>query len=53
MRRQRFYFRIRIRKGSKKVAAAVEMRGITKKFGDFTANDNINFQVEWAQIHGI
>ena len=35
------------------MAAAVEMRGITKKFGDFTANDNINFQVEWAQIHGI
>lgn len=35
------------------MATAVEMRGITKKFGDFTANDNINFQLEWAEIHGI
>lgn len=35
------------------MAAAVEMRGITKKFGDFTANDHINFQLEWAEIHGI
>lgn len=35
------------------MALAVEMRNITKKFGDFVANENINFQVKWAEIHGI
>lgn len=35
------------------MALAVEMRDITKKFGNFVANENINFQLEWAEIHGI
>ena len=29
----------------------VEMLGITKKFGDFCANKDINFQVEKGEIH--
>lgn len=35
------------------MALAVEMQGVTKKFGDFVANENIDFQLEWAEIHGI
>lgn len=35
------------------MAFAVEMRNITKKFGNFTANDNVNLQLEWGEIHGI
>lgn len=30
---------------------AVEMRNITKRFGSFTANDQINFLVEKGEIH--
>ena len=30
---------------------AVEMRGITKRFGSFTANDHIDFCVEKGEIH--
>ena len=30
---------------------AVEMRGITKRFGGFTANDNVNLLVEKGEIH--
>ncbi|MFT4147936.1 MAG: ABC transporter ATP-binding protein [Micrococcaceae bacterium] len=29
----------------------LELRGITKKFGDFTANDNIDLVVEPAEVH--
>ena len=32
------------------MALAVEMQGVTKKFGDFVANENIDFQLEWAEI---
>jgi len=32
---------------------SLELRGITKTFGSFTANDSINFKVETAQIHAI
>jgi len=35
------------------MAYAVEMRGITKKFGNFIANDQVYFQMEWGEIHGI
>ena len=35
------------------MALAVEMHNITKKFGNFVANDRINFQLQWAEIHGI
>ena len=35
------------------MALAVGMQGVTKKFGDFVANENIDFQLEWAEIHGI
>ena len=35
----------------KNFAPAVEMRGITKKFGDFTANDAIDLVVEKGEIH--
>lgn len=31
----------------------VEMRNITKKFGDFTANDNINLDVRKGEIHAL
>ena len=31
----------------------VEMKGITKRFGSFTANDNINIGVERGQIHAL
>ncbi|MDQ0223157.1 ABC transporter ATP-binding protein [Streptococcus moroccensis] len=31
----------------------IEMRGITKKFGDFTANDNINLNVKKGEIHAL
>ena len=30
---------------------AVEMIGITKRFGDFTANNNVNFFVKKGEIH--
>lgn len=33
--------------------AAIEMRGITKTFPGVTANDNIDFVVERAEIHGL
>ena len=35
------------------MALAVEMQEITKKFGNFTANDKVNLQLKWAEIHGI
>lgn len=31
----------------------IEMRGITKKFGDFKANDNINLEVRKGEIHAL
>ena len=31
----------------------IEMRNIVKKFGDFTANDNINLTVHKGEIHAI
>ncbi|MGT2784715.1 ABC transporter ATP-binding protein [Streptococcus merionis] len=31
----------------------IEMRGITKKFGDFTANDNVNLNVRKGEIHAL
>ncbi|VEJ35119.1 Xylose import ATP-binding protein XylG [Aedoeadaptatus ivorii] len=34
-------------------APAVEMRGITKKFGDFVANDTIDLVVEKGEIHAL
>mgnify|MGYP000638779339 CR=1 FL=1 len=30
---------------------AIEMRGITKRFGNFTANDHIDFCVEKGEVH--
>jgi ABC-type uncharacterized transport system ATPase subunit len=35
------------------VPAVVEMLGITKRFGSFTANDNINLIVEKGEIHAL
>ena len=32
---------------------AVEMRGITKRFGPLTANDGVNFTVERGEIHAL
>ena len=32
---------------------SLELRGITKTFGSFTANDSINLKVETGQIHAI
>ena len=37
----------------KKLAPAVEMRGITKIFGDFKANDGIDLVVEKGEIHAL
>lgn len=31
----------------------IEMRGITKQFGDFKANDNINLSVQKGEIHAL
>ena len=31
----------------------IEMRGIVKKFGDFTANDGIDLTVHKGEIHAI
>ena len=32
---------------------SLELRGITKRFGSFTANDSIDLKVETGQIHAI
>ena len=32
---------------------AVEMRNITKKFGNFTANYNINLEIKKGEIHAL
>ena len=32
---------------------SLELRGITKTFGSFTANDSIDLRVETGQIHAI
>ena len=37
----------------KKLAPAVEMRGITKLFGNFKANDGIDLVVEKGEIHAL
>lgn len=31
----------------------IEVRELTKKYGDFTANENINFAVRRGEIHAI
>ena len=31
----------------------VEMKNITKKFGNFTANDNINLTVHKGEVHAL
>ena len=31
----------------------IEMRKITKKFGDFVANDHINLEVKKGEIHAL
>ncbi len=40
-------------KNSENKPIAVEMRGITKKFGNFTANDNIDLLVHKGEIHAL
>src|SRR5271155_4353529 len=32
---------------------AVELRGLTKRFGDVVANDGVNLQVQAGSIHGL
>lgn len=32
---------------------ALQMEGITKKFGDIYANDNVTFSVKWGEIHAL
>lgn len=34
-------------------SAAVELRDLTKRFGDVTANDGVNLRVETGTIHGV
>jgi len=31
----------------------LEMKGITKKFGDLSANNNVNFELFRGEIHGL
>lgn len=31
----------------------IEVRDLTKKYGDFTANDKINFTIREGEIHAI
>ncbi len=38
---------------SKEEHKLIEMKNITKKFGDFTANDNINLSVAKGEIHAL
>lgn len=39
--------------GENRADLSVEMIGITKRFGSFTANDNIHLQVKRGEIHAI
>lgn len=39
--------------GNEQKTAAVEMKGIVKKFGDFVANDHINLTVQKGEVHAI
>jgi len=32
---------------------AVQLRGITKRFGSFTANDNIDIDIHFGEVHGL
>ena len=36
-----------------KHTVAIQMTGIVKKFGDFTANDHINLTVHKGEVHAI
>src|SRR5437667_12158470 len=38
---------------SPNVPAAVEFRGLTKRFGNVLANDNVTLRVEAGTIHGV
>jgi ABC-type uncharacterized transport system ATPase subunit len=35
------------------IAAAVELRGLTKRFGSVVANDGVNLRIEPGTIHGV
>jgi general nucleoside transport system ATP-binding protein len=37
----------------RKVGYAIELKNLTKKFGQFTANDNITFQVKEGEIYAL
>ncbi len=39
--------------GNEQKTAAVEMKGIVKKFGDFVANDHIDLTVQKGEVHAI
>lgn len=39
--------------GTQSTKLAVEMKNITKKFGDFTANNSINLDVKKGEIHAL
>ena len=35
------------------MALAVKMQGITKRFPLVLANDNVDFEVEWGEVHAL
>jgi ABC-type uncharacterized transport system ATPase subunit len=41
------------RSGAIAAPLAVQMRGITKRFGDVVANDRVDFQVERGEVHAL